>query len=410
MDKKQAGSMRWVIVGFFTLFMAIMTFNLIVFPACAADTMEQYGIDQSGLTTLSSVTSVVGLFAGLIFGPMLDRMGSRKTIMIFLAIGVVLFYVRAFVDSYGLVVVLTFLASFFVGVCQVAAAKVLDTWFTKEHVSVAYSFQAGGAGIGSACAFIVGGALGLHNSLLFIAVAYTLLLALWVAVGKDGPVVSAEIPAQPPKGGTAMVYKSPVVWLLAIACSCAVGSTLLINTYCINAFIAKGLSPESASAMGTVINLSLFIGGYLGTFLMSVIKRYNIITFICFAGGAAGYMLSWFTPLGANTWIFMVLGGLIIGGGIGMCAGRIPLVPLTGQIPQEYVGTAAGALETIKGVLTFIFPIAIAKAFPTNFNAIFITFGIICVIGIITGAVLTPELGPKGKLQQEALAEEKAAG
>ena len=139
--EKNAGGQKWGIVAFFTLFMVTMTFNLIVFPACAQDTMAKYGIEQAGLTTLSSVTSVVGLFAGFIFGPILDKLGSRKTILVSLAIGAILFYVRVMVASYALVVVLTFLASFFVGVCQIAASKVLATWFPPENVSVAYSFQ-----------------------------------------------------------------------------------------------------------------------------------------------------------------------------------------------------------------------------------------------------------------------------
>lgn len=400
----QVSGRAWIITAFFTLFMAVMTFNLIVFPACAGHTMEAYGIGQAGLTTLASVTSVVGLFAGIIFGPLLDRYGSRKTILIAMLIGIVFFYMRVYVTSYVLVVVLTFLASFFVGVCQVAAAKVLDTWFTKDKVSVAFAFQAGGAGIGSASAFVVGAALGLQKSLLLVAIAYTVLLAIWILIGEDGPVAAnAE---KPSKGGMAKVYKSSYVWLLSIACSCAVGSTLLINTYCINAFLAKGLEPAGAAMMGTVINLSLLVGGYFGTFLMGVIKRYNVVTFICFAGGACGYLLSWFTPLGINTWIFMAFGGLIMGGAIGLCSGRTPLVPLTGQFPQEYIGTASGALETIKGVLTFVFPIVIANLFQTNYNAIFITFGVLCVIGIITGGLMIPELGPKGKLQMEAAAKQ----
>ena len=48
----------------------------------------------------------------------------------------------------------------------------------------------------------------------------------------------------------------------------------------------------------------------------------------------------------------LILGGLITTGGIGngRLVGR--LVPLTGQFSQEYIGTASGAMETIKGVLT----------------------------------------------------------
>ena len=177
--------------------------------------VEKYGIDQAGLTTLASVTSVVGLFAGFIFGPILDKLGSRKTILVSLAIVAVLFYVRAFVASYALAVVLTFLASFLVGVCQVAASKVLATWFPPESVSVAYSFQ------------------------------------------------------------------------------------------------------------------------------------------------AAGYLLGWFCPVGTVTWVWLILGGLFMGGTVGLTTGRTAVIPLTGEFPPEAIGTAAGGL-------------------------------------------LVPELGPKGELQQKA--------
>lgn len=399
MSKSNSGA--WLIVAFFTIFMAIMTFNLIVFPACALDTMQSYGIEQAGLTTLSSVTSVVGLFAGFVFGPILDRMGSRKTIAISMLIGVVLFFIRAFTMDYTIVVILTFLASFFVGVCQVSAAKVLDTWFTKDKVSVAFAFQAGGAGIGSAGAFALGGMLGLHNSLLLIGVAYGILWVIWLLIGRDGPIAPVA-GAKPPKGGTAKVYKSSYLWLIAIAASCAVGSTLLINTYCINAFLSKGLDPSGAAMMGTVINLSLLAGGYVGTFIMNAVKRYNVCCILFFVCGAVGFCAAWFLPLGIQTWILMIFGGILMGNGIGVCTGRTPLIPLTGQFPQEYIGTAAGALEAIKGVLTFFFPIIVANIFGTNFNAIFITFAVVCVVGLVTGGLMVPELGPKGKLQQEA--------
>ncbi len=391
-------------VAFFAIFMIVMTFNLIIFPACALDTMETYGISQSGLTTLSSVTSFVGFLSGLVFGRMLDRFGSRRVIMIAMIFGIVLFYIRAFTTSYALCLVLTFLASFFVGVCQVAASKVLDTWFTKDKVTIAYSIQTCCAAIGSASAFAIGSFLGLHRSLLAIAICYTGIWVLWVCAGKEGPIAVQK--EELPKGGMKKVYTSSYVWFLSIGYACAVGATLLINTYCVNAFISKGLSETGATMMGTVINLSLLVGGFLGTFIMGVVKRYNLCTIIFFGGGIAGFLLAWFTPLGINTWIFMVAGAVIMGNDIAVCAGRIPLIPLTGQFPQEYVGTASGAGETIKGLITFVFPIIIASVFETRFNAIFITFAIVCFIGIVTGGLLMPELGPKGKIQQEYAAKQ----
>ena len=84
-----------------------------------------------------------------------------------------------------------------------------------------------------------------------------------------------------------------------------------------------------------------------------------------------------------------------------MCVSRSPLIPLTGQYPEELIGTASGALETIKGVISFVLPILIATIFQTNFNAIFIAFGVLCFIALLTGTILVPEVGPKGALYKE---------
>ena len=398
--KKESYSCRWVIVAFFTLFMVVMTFNLVVYPACAVETMKVYGIQQAGLTTLSSVTSVVGLFAGLVFGPLIDRKGSRNVVLISMIIGIVLFFVRAFVTSYAIAIVLTFLASFFIGVCQVAASKVLDTWFPKDKVGVAVAFQAGGSGLGGASAFFIAAAIGLKNCLLLVGGAYTVLLILWIFVGKDGPIAVEKVAVS--KDGVKQVYKSKYVWLISVAYACCVSGTMLINTYIVNAFLSRGVPVETTAIMGTVINLSLFVGGYLGTLLMSITKRYNLVLAICVIGGAIGYLGCWLVPFGVATWIFMIFGGLIMGGGILMCVSRSPLIPLTGQYPRECIGTASGALETIKGVISFVLPIVIASVFQTNYNAIFITFGVLCLIAFLTGSIAVPEVGPNGKLYKQA--------
>lgn len=404
--KTELSPRRWLIVAFLTLFMSVMNFNLIVYPACAVDTMAVYGVDQAALTTFASVTSVVGVLGGIVFGPLLDKKGSRNVVMISMIIGIVLFAVRAFVTSYVLALILTFLASFFIGVCQVAAPKVLDTWFTKETVGIAVAFQAGGAGLGGAFSFFLAGSLGLQTCLLIIAIAYAALLVLWIAVGKDGPIA---VQVDVPKGGVAKVYKSKYVWLISIAYACCVCGTMLINTYIVNAFmIGKGAPQEVAATLGGIICLSLFVGGYLGTFLMKVIKRYNVVLAICVIGGAIGYLLCWWVPFGPLTYVFMILGGLIMGGGILMCVSRTPLIPLTGQFPRECIGTASGALEVIKGIIAFVLPIIIAQVFGTNFDAIFIVFAVFCGLALLTGTILVPEVGPGGKLYKASVAKQES--
>ena len=403
MSNEKSGSGRsMAIVAFFTLFMAVMTLNLIVFPACALTTMEVFGVDQTALTTLTSVTSVVGVFGGIIFGRMLDVKDVKKSITLYMAIGVVLFFVRAFIDSYVPVIVLTFLASLCVGICQIAGPKVIPTWFPPEKVGTAMSFLNAGAGIGSALGFAVGGILGIKNALLLVGVLYLLLLILWIAIGGEGPY-KMEMPPMPDgeKSGSRPVYKSKNLWMIIIAFSMAVTSSQIVNSYMINAFVGKGLSPAGASAMGTVLNLSLLFGGFIMTAVLNSYKRFNPLLAVAMIGSAILILAGWFLPIGTITWVCVVLGGLFFGGSLGLCAGRIPLLPMTGDFGPESIGAASGFNETIMGIIAFVLPILVANALGTNFNGIFIVFAVCCVICTICGSVMVPELGEKGKLFQE---------
>ncbi len=392
----------WAITMFFTLFMAVMTLNLIIFPACAGDTMELYGVGQAQLSTLSSVTSLVGVFTGILFGRLLDVGNVKRNIAVFMIIGIALFYVRAFVYGYVWIIILTFAASLCVGICQVAAGKVVSSWFPPERVGPAMNFQVAGAGIGSALSFLLGGYLGLHRSLLLIPICYTVLWVYWLIVGKMGPYGQTEgETAKPEKGSARKVYTSKNLWMIIIAYSLAVTSSLIVNQYLINSFVYKGLGATQASLMGTFLNLALLIGGFIMTPILAGVKRFNPLLAICMLGSAVLILLGWFLPLGGITWFCLIAGGIVFGGSLGLCVGRVPLIPMTGDFTPENIGSASGFTESIKGLISFVLPIIVATVFGTNFNAIFIVFAICGVATVICGCVAVPELGEKGKLAQE---------
>ena len=400
MNNSNSSNHGWVIVAFFTLFMASMTYNLIVYPACAVTAMDVFGITQAELTTLSSVTSVVGVFCGLIFGPMLDRQDVRKSILLFMVIGTVLFFIRSFIFVYPVTLILTFLASFCTGICQVAAPKVLATWFPPEKVGTASSLFVAGSGIGSAGGFAIGAALGIRGALLSVAIVFAVLTAIWLFVGKEGPYKQTSAPKnqKAPSAHASNVYKSKNLWLIIFAYSLAMTASLTMNSYVVNAFISKGLSASSATGIGTVLNTCLLVGGFLMTALLGRIKLFNPLLSASMIGGGVFILAAWFLPVSSLTWILVGLGGLFFGGSLGLCVGRIPLIPLTGDFSTGLIGTASGFAETVKGLISFVLPIILAYSFGTNFNGIFIVFGLCCAFAFLCGGVLIPELGENGKL------------
>ena len=124
----------------------------------------------------------------------------------------------------------------FVGVCQVAAAKMLDTWFTKDKVlSLSRSRQV--SRLRFCYVFVVDAALGLHKSLLLVAFAYIVLWSLAI-IGKDGPV-AASVEAPPKQYRQSL--QSSYVWLLSIAASCT-SVQHCSSIYVINAFVSRARS------------------------------------------------------------------------------------------------------------------------------------------------------------------------
>ncbi len=401
MDSKKPG-LRWLILVWCALSMAFITWNMIIYPARAIDAMEVLGMSQADLTATTSFASVSAIFVSLLYGRLLDTVGMRKIVMIFLPIGIALLAIRAFVTDVPLVLALTFLGTCGVSVCQIAGPKLIETWFPREDVGMAMGIQATCAGAGSAVVFILAPLFpSITDALLSCAWLYLILFVMWIFMGHAGPYRPAE-KVKLPKGSMGKVLKNKYVWLLSISGGLATGAALLLNSYAVNAFVGKGLDPTEASLMASCMNFGLLFGGFLCSFALKKVQRFNVMLVITCVGGGICYLLGYFLPLGPQTWFFIIVGALILSGNIGLCSGRIPLIYMTGTMDPETVASAAGAQETIKGIFNFFFPMVVALIVGTDFNTVFILYAIVLVLTIFIGGwPIMPELGEKGKIFKE---------
>ncbi|MGI6021112.1 MAG: MFS transporter [Lachnospiraceae bacterium] len=382
----------WVNVIFLMVFTALITCNMLVYAACTTTALEVFNCGIEQMTLLASATSLVGVFTGIIFGRMLDAKDVKKCVTIFLTIGTVCFFIRAFVFVFAVTLVLQFLGAFCVGICQVGAPKIVSSWFPQEKVGFATQVLLAGAGIGPVFIFAIGTALGIKTCLLIVAIAFLALLIFWIVAGGEGPFKNNE-EIDLPKSEIAKVYKSPTLWKLIITYSVSITAFTVINSYLISAFLEKGLDPTQAGMAGTVLNLALLVGGYLAAAALGALKKYRPIVILVEIGSIVFFLLSWFTPIGVSTWVFLVLAGLFFGGSTQLQVSRIPMIPITGEFSSKLIGTANGFAETMKGIIAFVTPSIISFACGTNFNAIFIVFAALCAVIIIIGALFIPELG-----------------
>ncbi|MCI1654455.1 MAG: MFS transporter [Lachnospiraceae bacterium] len=406
---------RWVILILFVFGTMVLNFGSLIFASRPMDVEKMYGITQAQLTAVATVSQLPGALFSVVLGNYMDRKGVRKVTAVMLALAAVCMIWRAFAGNFILLFILTFAAGALYLPINVGAPKSIGAWFLPEQMGTAIGIYGAAAGVGTTLAFGIGNLFrSTRNAFIFIAVLYVVMFVLWLILGRENPVpegMEGKEAPRAPKGAFRKVARSRNMWMVLICGGLAVGAALLLNTYLVAAFIGKGLSPSASSLVATLLNISLVIGGVLSGMLVSKVGRFNIpYFFICILGGAL-YFIAYLAPIGPQTFVLVILGGLIVSGSIGVNMARIPLLPLTGDFGPECVGTASGMNNTSVGVCAFVLPTIVATCLQNNYTGIFLIFLIFMIICAVVGGILLPELGVRGKLAGQASgAEENAEG
>ena len=404
----QKSSYRWAILFILVFGTAMLNFSNLIFASRPTDVMAQFNMTQAQLTAISTVGQLPGAFFSVWLGHMVDKKGVRMLPGILLALAAVCQIWRCFAADYISLFIITFLAGAFFLPTQILQGKLLGVWFPREEMGTAMGIYGAAAGLGTTLAFALGGFFPtIRTAFIVIAAGYVSVAALWCVSIKMPAGISSGPAPEMPKGNLKNVFKSKNMWLLMICGGLSVGAALLLNSYLINAFIAKGMDPMAASGVATLLNVCLLIGGVLSGIVVSKVGRYNIPYIVICVGGAVLYYLAYMLPIGPITYVLVAVGGVIVSGSIGVNMARIPLLPLTGEFGPEDVGAAGGMNNTAVGICAFVIPVLIATFVRDNYTMIFTLMAIFLVIIAIVGGVLMPELGEKGKLAQKAHEQQK---
>lgn len=399
----QKSPYRWMILFILVFGTAMLNFSNLIFASRPTDVMAQFNMTQAQLTAISVVGQLPGAFFSVVVGRMADKKGVRILPGVLLALAAACQIWRCFAADFVSLFIITFLAGALFLPTQVLQGKMLGVWFPREEMGTAMGIYGAAAGLGTTLAFAFGGMFPtIRAAFTLIAVGYVLEAVLWFAIAKM-PAGLGEGPApEMPKGNMGNVVKSKNMWLLMICGGLSVGAALLLNSYLINAFIAKGLDPSAASGIATLLNVCLLIGSVLSGIVVSKVGRYNIPYIVICVGGAVLYYLAYMLPISPLTYVLVAAGGIIVAGSIGVNMARIPLLPLTGEFGPEDVGVAGGMNNTAVGICAFVLPVLVSTFVGDNYTMIFTLMAIFLVIIAIIGGVVMPELGEKGKLAQRA--------
>lgn len=398
---------RWVVLFTLVVGMIVMNIGNFVFSTNPGPMMAKYNMDQAQLTALTTISLLPGAFFSIVLGNFFDKKGPKAVRFVgaaMIAAAALCQLARVYVDSYGVLVVLTFLSGSLFLPTQVLPAKLIGAWFDAKEGSLAMGIYSAAAGTGVLLAFGLAAVVpDTFMSLMICFLAFVLVTVLWVFFGKL-PEGAPQAAAQPEagKGGFKALLKSKNLWMVMLCNGVAASMPTLLNSYLVNVLLAKGMTTEVAALLGMVLSAFMIVGSIVQGSIVAKLGKMNKEYLI--ACGLAGVLLFavYPAPNDALTIVFLCVGGFCAAGGMAVNFGRVSLLPLTGDFGPESIGAAGGMVNTAMGLCGFVLPTLVASIFGANYFAVFATIGAFFILIAIVGGLIIPELGEKGELAQKA--------
>lgn len=398
---------RWVVLFTLVVGMIVMNIGNFVFSTNPGPMMAKYNMDQAQLTALTTISLLPGAFFSIVLGNFFDKKGPKAVRFVgaaMIAAAALCQLARVYVDSYGVLVVLTFLSGSLFLPTQVLPAKLIGAWFDAKEGSLAMGIYSAAAGTGVLLAFGLAAVVpDTFMSLMICFLAFVLVTVLWVFFGKL-PEGAPQASAQPEagKGGFKALLKSKNLWMVMLCNGVAASMPTLLNSYLVNVLLAKGMTTEVAALLGMVLSAFMIVGSIVQGSIVAKLGKMNKEYLI--ACGLAGVLLFavYPAPNDALTIVFLCVGGFCAAGGMAVNFGRVSLLPLTGDFGPESIGAAGGMVNTAMGLCGFVLPTLVASIFGANYFAVFATIGAFFILIAIVGGLIIPELGEKGELAQKA--------
>ena len=398
---------RWVVLFTLVVGMIVMNIGNFVFSTNPGPMMTKYNMDQAQLTALTTISLLPGAFFSIILGNFFDKKGPKAVRFVgaaMIAAAALCQLARVYVDSYGVLVVLTFLSGSLFLPTQVLPAKLIGAWFDAKEGSLAMGIYSAAAGTGVLLAFGLAAVVpDTFMSLMICFLAYVLVTVLWVFFGKL-PKGAPQAFAQPEagKGGFKALLKSKNLWMVMLCNGVAASMPTLLNSYLVNVLLAKGMTTEVAALLGMVLSAFMIVGSIVQGSIVAKLGKMNKEYLI--ACGLAGVLLFavYPAPNDVLTIVLLCAGGFCAAGGMAVNFGRVSLLPLTGDFGPESIGAAGGMVNTAMGLCGFVLPTLVASIFGANYFAVFATIGAFFILIAIVGGLIIPELGERGELAQKA--------
>ena len=225
----------WVILAVVYLASVVAAFDQFKIPPLIPVLMQTFQIDLTQAGLLMSIIAVVGLLLALPAGIILQRQGSKVTILIALGLMTAGAAIGAFSQNYGFLLFSRVLEGIGIGLVGVAAPATIAMWFPPEKLGTPMGIWATWVPVGSVAAYNLAPALAPTlgwEAVWWIGAGFAMLMMIFSGLLITQPPV--------PGGSDSTVREMPRlrealsnrdIWLLALSFACFNLALLSVATY-----------------------------------------------------------------------------------------------------------------------------------------------------------------------------------
>jgi predicted MFS family arabinose efflux permease len=307
----------WVILAVVYFASVVAPFNQFKIPPIMPVLMQTFQIDLTQAGLLMSIIAMLGLVLALPAGIILQRFGTKATLLIALALMALGAGLGALSNSFVILLGSRVVEGLGMGLMGVAAPATLAMWFPPDRQGTPMGIWATWVPIGSVAIYnlapVMSASLG-WPSIWWLGAGFAVLMMIlcgWLIIHAPGQVQTQGQPQAAPNLQKALANRD--IWLLALEFACMNFAMVALATY-YPTFLSevRGYSLGQAGFLASLASLVVLVSAPAAGWLSDRIRSRRLVFSLPFLAVAL-WLIFPFQVTGWQITALMILQGLLLG-------------------------------------------------------------------------------------------------
>lgn len=384
--KKTSTARAWLVVVAACLIMFTPTYAQMQMSPIAGQLMETYSINEAQYMSVFMAPNMMPIFLAFVAGILLDRFGSKKCVLVAIAITFIGCVARVFAVGYVPFYCTSIMVGFANSFITTGSTKIMSRFFPVDKIGLPMGVLYAASSVATLIATATTAYFPSTMSAFIVsAVVAGIAVAAWAFLvpGETKEEIAGGDQADCPKIGeslkSVLTCKDVYLALIAITCLGVMGFTIagMLPT----AMGARGMSVTDAASMASIYSIGSLVGAIATPAVTQRVKNEKVFIIALAAVLIVLFPCIWIVPVGPALWVVLVVVGLL---SYGLTPVMLSLPVRFEKVGVQRAATANGLITTVQSAgITFLPGNVIIPLAGGNYLMLFVILAILAAIVLV---------------------------